>query len=97
MSERNIEMEIVALRKDFDYLVKDFCEVKTDVEQNTAALRVLQDAQLTQPALIEQVATEVISRYTKSKSMKIQNWAPYITILGAIIIALLPYIFGGGK
>lgn len=48
----------------------------------------------TERQVIVDAVSEAMAKRGKSKEGKIRAWGPYAAVVGSLIIALLPYIFG---
>ena len=92
MENEEIIMRVAAMERDFCHLVENVKEAKSSIEEHGKSIRALQDARLTHEAEVQKIATAVISGYQKTKSARVQQWAPYFTAtlgFAAAMIAIL--------
>jgi hypothetical protein len=84
---------ILLLEKEFIHLQEEIKCIDSVVMKHDDAIRALQDLSLTRKSEIKEIATEVIMEFNKTRTAKMQAFAPYFTAvimsLGGIIVALL--------
>jgi len=81
-----LEREFIHLQSDIE---KDFKIVKDSIACHDAAIRDLQDLSLTREMEMAKIADSAVEKYNKSKTAKIQAFAPYFASLVTLLVAVL--------
>lgn len=93
LANEDIMKSVLILEREFIHLQEDFKYIESTVLKHDEAIRSLQDLSLTRKTEIKEVVIEVITELNKTKTAKMQVFAPYFTAIimasGGIIVALL--------
>ena len=91
-SNEDIMKSILTLEHEFIHLQKDVTDIKDSLSCHDKDIRELQDLSLTRIQETKQIVMEVISEYNKTKTVKIQAFAPYFTALIGFAAAMVAII-----